>query len=284
MPQHLAQTSRNEERPVAGKRFRTQGTAARPATTAAHRAPAHAGARHAQAVRPTDAQPARRTSGARQGGARAAGPSGGVQPAVNAAEAALHVARDPRGGASRTGHQRWAVVLGIVLGCVIGALLIFVVGGALMNVVLSNDAPAQDAAAIEGAQGDDEASTSQQTVVLFAEGGEIEYANYTYSILQGEDGSYAFAYQLTGAEADPLPRFTIPGTPVGFACYNNVFYVVSNTEDGYLIQSFIPGDGSLPVDFLSGTETVTSIALEGSVLTLDEEGGRTYTVDLASEA
>ena len=203
---------------------------------------------------------------------------------MSAVATAKQAAHNPRSHAPGARARRGVVIGGMLVGLALAALLIYIVGGALINVMLHDDRASGEEAMLAADAGTDAGGTQTRTVALAADNDTIDYLGYTYSLVEGEDGSVVFASQLVDSTAEPLALFTVSGTPVGFAWYDGFFYVVSNTDDGYVIQSFMPGDGSMPVDFLSGSETVTSLVLEGSELTLEETGGRTYVVNLADGA
>ena len=92
-------------------------------------------------------------------------------------------------------------------------------------------------------------------------------------------GQPALCYQADGS-ATPLASFTIVGDPVGLALYGGRFYTVANTDDGYLVQVFVPGDGSLPADYASGAGAVEAIALDGGRLQLTFSDGTATGIDL----
>lgn len=177
----------------------------------------------------------------------------------------------------RTNHA--AVVASAIAGVALAAALIFFVGDALMNVLLFDDAervPASRQAAIEGG-----AAVESPSQACVDADGAIDYMGNTHTVQKLDDGAWHFCYQTAGDDgAEALSYFTITGDPVGFALYQGVFFVVSNADGSWHIQSFVPGDGSAAADYRSDTGTVESIALDGSELELTEAGGRTYTLDL----
>lgn len=113
----------------------------------------------------------------------------------------------------------------------------------------------------------------------FDAGEEIADGSSTYLIISDGDG-YAFARRQGTEDAAVAALFEIPGTPVGFALHDGVLYIVSNSADGCLVQSYLYGDGSLPGDFYEGSGNVVDLALDGSDLVLTMADGRDYTLTL----
>lgn len=258
-----------------------------------------------QGAQPAGTQPAGKrfrtaSTTAGEGGAAAtsAPRRSATQAPINAAEAAHRAARATNheenararraaSGSSRAvrdggAHTNKAVVaVSVLVGVALAALLVYIIGSAVLGVFLHDDR--QDTAddtmieqPLDGQQPEE-----QQTVVLLADGGSITYLGSSFTIFTAEDGSYQFGSQLANSELAPVALFALPGDPVGFALYKSTFYIVCNTDTGYTVQSYVPGDGSIPADYHTGEETITEIALDGSDLVLTEEGGKTYTLDLA---
>ena len=50
------------------------------------------------------------------------------------------------------------------------------------------------------------------------------------------------------------------------------------------VQSFLPGDGSMPVNFRTGEATVADLDLDGTELLLTDTSGKVYTVELGGAA
>lgn len=233
---------------------------------------------------------------------RDVGKDGGVQAPINAAQAAHRAARADvrdldrlrreaagnaasgapgashararRGAEASSRSRRALMALGLCIGCGLAALVLFFGGRAVVNALLQDDAPA----ASKSAQADS-TSAVQEGVARFSDNETLASGGYVYSIVK--DGkAYAFAFSYEGSNADPSPLFSITGDPVGFALYEGVFYVVSNTDDAWCIQSFVFGDGSLPSDFYSEEGHVEDLALTGSALVVTTAGGQEKTVEL----
>lgn len=226
---------------------------------------------------------------------------GGVQAPINAAQAAHRAARadvrdlerlrreaagNAASGATGASHvrlrrgteassrsRRALMALGLCIGCGLAALVLFFGGRAVMSALLQDDAPA----ASKSAQAD--SAAVQEGVARFSENDTLASGGYVFSIVK--DGkAYAFAFSYEGSDADPSPLFSVAGDPVGFALYEGVFYVVSNADDAWCVQSFVFGDGSLPSDFYSEEGNAEDLALEGSSLVVTTGEGQEQTVEL----
>lgn len=250
------------------------------------------------------AQHFRTESEPRTAGERA---EGDVRPLINAAEAAHRAARAHAGdldrarreaaGAGRVGAvgaglragrdgtgpavagdgrgRRAITALSVLIGCALAAAVLFVGGRALVAVLLS-DGAADDVVAADASAGE---AGARDGVARFDAGEEIEDGSSTYLIIPDGDG-YAFARRQGTDDAAVAALFEIPGTPVGFALHDGVLYIVSNSADGCLVQSYLYGDGSLPGDFYEGAGKVVDLALDGSDLVLTMADGRDYTLAL----
>ena len=239
----------------------------------------------------------------RQTGSAAPRNASNVQAPINAAEAAKHAAHATRpeeeararraalgtdrpsaATPSRRGG-RARVAVAVLVGCALAAAILFVLGGAFLGVMLHDDrADVSGEAAqldLSGRKTDGApADGSQQQVALYADGDTIDAMSYTYSIAVTEDGRTIFGYQMQGSEAAPIELFEVAGDPVGFVVKDYVFYVVSNTEDGFCIQSIMHSDGGVASVYRTGDVTVASIGLDGTDLTLTDTDGKAYTVAL----
>ena len=250
------------------------------------------------------AQHFRTESEPRTAGERA---EGDVRPLINAAEAAHRAARahasdldrarreaagagraetvsaELRAGrdgaapsAARGGRGRRAVTaLSVLIGCALAAAVLFVAGRALVAVQL--DDGAADGAVAAGASAGE--AVARDGVARFDAGEEIVDGSSTYLIIS-DGGGYAFARRQGTDDAAVAALFEIPGTPVGFALHGGVLYIVSNSSDGCLVQSYLYGDGSLPGDFYEGAGKVVDLGLDGSDLVLTMADGRDYTLAL----
>lgn len=219
---------------------------------------------------------------------------------INAADAAKRAAHAPRTqqtsyrqaaagtnreraeelGRRQHGSSHRVALIGSLIGVALAVLVIFVVGSAVMNVLLYDDTAAD--APVAAQDGNANADTTATTPVDQAvdASGTIDFLGSTYGIEPNDDGTYAFASRTDGSSDAFLPAFTIAGDPVGFALCEGTFYVVSNANGSYAVQSFVPGDGSLAATYREGTGTIAHIALEGTTLQLTDEAGAVTAVDL----
>lgn len=215
-----------------------------------------------------------------------------AQAPINAADAAHRAARaegrdverlrrDASGRPARPTHQthartrRLVAVLAAVAGIACAVLVIYVAGGAVVEALLADDA---DAVAADEVAGEEQT----ESVARVADGETIEAYGYTYSIIQ-QDGGSVFAYQYTDSDAAPLALFTVTGDPVGFVLYQGVFFVLSNADGRYYVQSYVHSDGSAAVDYYQGAGTMSDLSIDGSQLELTNTEGRTYTLSLAAD-
>ena len=210
-------------------------------------------------------------SAARVSGAQTACEPGEVQAPINAVDAARQAARS---GADHSGRfRRVATIVSMLVGCGLALLVIVVAWRGVVGALLS------DESAEEQAMQAADASDPETGVVRYADGGSLSYSGYSYSITK-TDGGYAFAVQSEPGEGEPAVVFALSGKPLGFVLCDGIFYVVSNGDGRFFIQSFMPGDGSLPSDYYEGDGTMVDIGLEDTELQLTEENGRTYTLEL----
>lgn len=224
---------------------------------------------------------------------RAAAPRGAHAP-INAAEAAHRAARtvdtkertrqrqaaagvgraraEELGRAKSSGHA--GAIAGAAIGIALACALIWFVGGAVLRAFMADGPVADEVTAADRAD-----TTASATADA---SGTLDVIGFTYSFELTPEGDYALARQNIGSSSDPLTVFLVTGEPVGMATYNGVIYVVSNLDGSFYLQSFIPGDGSVPSEPTQEEGTVTGIELQDSELRLTEEGGRIYTLELGA--
>lgn len=240
----------------------------------------------------TPSTPMRGGHAGRGAGVHAAPDANAPQAPINAADAAHRAARagareldrlrrDAAGHAVRAPHgerpraNRMIVAASVLAGIALAALVLYGLGSAVVGALLA-DGP--DAAS-STAETDD--PNRSEGVARVAENESMQANGYVYSIVREGDG-YVFGYQYPGSDADPFALFEIPGDPVGFALYQGVFYVLSNADGAYCVQSYVHSDGSVPGDYYHGEGTMTDLELDGAQLVLTDDAGRTYTLELAS--
>ena len=196
-----------------------------------------------------------------------------------AAPQRTHISRE--GNSAPAGSERMRriiVAASVFVGCALAALVLFVGGRAVVDALLHDDAADDAVAAVDGASED---ASAQRRVARVADQGTITTGGYVYSI-EAVDDAYAFAYRYDEHGADPFPLFEVSGTPLGFAYFDGVFYIVSNEDDGFVVLSYVFGDGSLPVEFYRGEGTMVDLDLDDEGLVLTDTEGRTYTLELPS--
>ena len=180
------------------------------------------------------------------------------------------------GGSERT--RRVIIAASVFVGCALAALVLFIGGRAVVDALLHDGASDDAVVAVDGAS---DGVSAQRRVARTAEQGSIATGGYVYSI-EADDDAYVFAYRYDEHGADPFPLFEVSGTPLGFAFFDGVFYIVSNDDDGFVVLSYVFGDGSLPIEFYRGEGTMVDLDLDDEGLVLTDAEGRTYTLELPS--
>lgn len=179
------------------------------------------------------------------------------------------------GGSERT--RRVIIAASVFVGCALAALVLFIGGRAVVDALL-HDGASDDA--VVAADGASEGASAQRHVARTAEQGSIATGGYVYSI--EADDAYVFAYCYEGRGTDPSPLFEVSGAPLGFVYFDGVFYIVSNEDNGFVVLSYVYGDGSLPVEFYRGEGTMVDLDLDDAGLVLTDAEARTYTLELPS--
>lgn len=190
-----------------------------------------------------------------------------------------HISRegnDAPGGSERT--RRVIIAASVFVGCALAALVLFIGGRAVVDALL-HDGASDDA--VVAADGASEGASAQRSVARTAEQGSIATGGYVYSI-EADDDACVFAYCYEGRGTDPSPLFEVSGAPLGFVYFDGVFYIVSNEDNGFVVLSYVYGDGSLPVEFYRGEGTMVDLDLDDAGLVLTDAEGRTYTLELPS--
>lgn len=190
-----------------------------------------------------------------------------------------HISRegnDAPGGSERT--RRIIVAASVFVGCALAALVLFIGGRAVVDALLHDGASDDAVVAVDGAS---DGASAQRRVARTAEQGSIATGGYVYSI-EADDDACVFAYCHEGHGTDPSPLFEVSGAPLGFVYFDGVFYIVSNDDDGFVVLSYVFGDGSLPVEFYRGEGTMVDFDLDDAGLVFTDAEGRTYTLELPS--
>lgn len=240
-----------------------------------------------------------------RGRGSAGGPaSSRVQAPVNAAEAAKRAARandedlpylrsaaagTKREAAAPARSPRGVRVAAAAIGIALAVAVIYVVGGALVAALLA-DGVEDAGAAVSGESfvKEDKAVTVDPSLVEAEDRTawthlteSIGYDGYLYFLAWDEEGGGCLAYRAEDAdESYASLAFALTGEPAGLACYDGMFYAVSNGDGVYYVQSFYPADGVVPTDYLEGDGTVAAVGLDGSTLTLSGEGGELTVIEL----
>ena len=157
------------------------------------------------------------------------------------------------------GNRRLFVGLGIAVVVVI-ALGFFLLHGILNTIDKQPEKPSQ----VEQTQ----VPTDQP----------ITYNDATYRIAQQDDGTYALTRAYGDGEATAL--FTLSGTPVQLVLCNGAIILPENLDGTWDVIAYTLGDGSVPVQVadkdgnpVSGEGSITSVALEGTVLHVTADSG-----------
>ena len=116
--------------------------------------------------------------------------------------------------------------------------------------------------------------------------GSVTYQNVTYSIEVTGDGTYAVV--ATDAQGNKTEEFTGEGTPVSLILYNSVIVVPENKSDGtWDVMAYTLGGDSTPMlvtdssgSTITGTGTISSATLDGSVVHVADSTGATTDVAL----
>ncbi|WP_418722199.1 hypothetical protein [Enorma sp.] len=180
------------------------------------------------------------------------------------------------GGSERT--RRVIIAASVFVGCALAAFVLFIGGRAVVDALLHDGASDDAVVAVDGAS---DGVSAQRRVARTAEQGSIATGGYVYSI-EADDDAYVFAYCYEGHGTDPSPLFEVSGAPLGFVYFDGVFYIVSNEDNGFVVLSYVYGDGSLPVEFYRGEGTMVDLDLDDAGLVLTDAEARTYTLELPS--
>lgn len=216
----------------------------------------------------------------------------GTQAPINAASAAHQAARaragevdhlrraaaghEVHGHAATTGTPNRAVVgVSVLVGVVLAVLLLVVAGSAVMRVLMHDDR-AQDTAVTAN---DGASTTPEDVVALASDNATIELNGMVYRFVITDDGA-SFASQYADDTGDPRTLFAVTGDPVGFAIHLGTFYVVSNADGSFYVQTYVPGDGSLPADYQQGDGTITEMIIKDGKLVLTDDTGEEHAFDL----
>ncbi|WP_130811310.1 hypothetical protein [Olsenella sp. Marseille-P4559] len=116
--------------------------------------------------------------------------------------------------------------------------------------------------------------------------GTVTYQGITYSIEATEAGGYAV--MGTDSQGNKSQEFTVEGTPVSLILYNSVIVVPENKSNGtWDVVAYTIGGDSAPMSVvdssgnaITGTGTISSASLDGSVIHVTDSNGTTTDVAL----
>ena len=209
----------------------------------------------------------------------------------NAAEAA-DIARDRAERRSRnrrlsgrnrpeygTKPQRKPANLKSVLLVIAGVVGLFVILAIVAFVTFlgaqDNPQPQESAASVE----------EPQQVQTTADGS-VTYQGISYSLEATGDGTYAVI--ASDSKGNKTQEFTVSGTPVSLILYNSVIVVPENKPDGtWDVVAYAIGGDSAPMavadssgNAITGTGTISTATLDGSVVHVTDSTGATTDVAL----
>ncbi len=209
----------------------------------------------------------------------------------NAAEAA-DIARDRAERRSRnrrlsgrnrpeygTKPQRKTANLKSVLLVIAGVVGLFVILAIVAFVTFlgaqDNPQPQEPAASVE----------EPQQVQTTADGS-VTYQGISYSLEATGDGTYAVI--ASDSKGNKTQEFTVSGTPVSLILYNSVIVVPENKPDGtWDVVAYTIGGDSAPMavadssgNAITGTGTISTATLDGSVVHVTDSTGATTDVAL----
>ena len=116
--------------------------------------------------------------------------------------------------------------------------------------------------------------------------GSVTYQGVSYAIEAAGGGTYAVV--ATDFQGNKTQEFTVSGTPVTLILYNSVIVVPENKSDGtWDVVAYTIGGDSEPVavadssgNAITGTGTIASATLDGSVVHVTDSTGATTDVSL----
>ncbi|WP_322155407.1 hypothetical protein [Paratractidigestivibacter sp.] len=171
-------------------------------------------------------------------------------------------------GPERTSKNIFMIVGAAILALVVLFLLVRCVTGALTS---QNAAPEQNQQSEQPTEAQQQEASADGSVVLHG---------VKYALAQGEGG----AWWVT---ADGEAAFSLSGTPTAIILCNGVLVVPENLASGWDLMAYMPAAGSLPTQVtdsdgnaVGGSGAVTSAALDGSTLVVNDSTGATTNVSL----
>ena len=271
---------------------RDAGTGAQPASAAS--TPAASGAAPAERP-PISDESTISTIGAGQG-AR-------VTTRANASEAADRARQNARAryqrrhpeateaqlGPERSTRNLAAVVVGALLALALVALLARCTIGLLTSDSTSESSSDDTAATATDSDAADESADDATTVAATDQvdaSSSLSYGDYTYSLAQTDDGTYAVV--RTDASGSSSTLFELDGTPVALVRYGDIILVPQNVDDGWNVMCCSLASTGVVAGYVvdstgeaaGGTSSIASVSIDGDTLYVTDTAGTTTAVAL----
>ena len=130
------------------------------------------------------------------------------------------------------------------------------------------------------------ASVEEPQQVQTTADGSVTYQGISYSLEATGDGTYAVS--ASDSKGNKTQEFTVSGTPVSLILYNSVIVVPENKPDGtWDVVAYTIGGDSAPMavadssgNAITGTGTISTATLDGSVVHVTDSTGATTDVAL----
>lgn len=130
------------------------------------------------------------------------------------------------------------------------------------------------------------ASVEEPQQVQTTADGSVTYQGISYSLEATGDGTYAVI--ASDSKGNKTQEFTVSGTPVSLILYNSVIVVPENKPDGtWDVVAYTIGGDSAPMavadssgNAITGTGTISTATLDGSVVHVTDSTGATTDVAL----
>lgn len=130
------------------------------------------------------------------------------------------------------------------------------------------------------------ASVEEPQQVQTTADGSVTYQGISYSLEATGDGTYAVIG--SDSKGNKTQEFTVSGTPVSLILYNSVIVVPENKPDGtWDVVAYTIGGDSAPMavadssgNAITGTGTISTATLDGSVVHVTDSTGATTDVAL----
>lgn len=160
-------------------------------------------------------------------------------------------------------------IAAVVVGALLAAVAFFVLGRALLDVLLYSDEtpvstskPAETGALAVTVDPDDASANT------------LEVSGRSFGVSVDDEGTARF-YRMAAAgdAADATELIAVSGEPAGMAYAGGTFFAVVNVDEGYEVWACSDSQGALATCVSSGSDHVVAVGLEQDVLTLEGEQG-----------